>query len=278
LSNLDRRELFSVDGKNVLITGGGRGIGQMMAQGFVQNGARVFICSRDAKQCQETAKELTALGPGTCVAIGGSLDLSSVSECKRLASELPVSQVHVLINNSAALAGAPVEEFSERNWDDVMNVNLKSVFFLIQACLPKLRAAASDLDPARIINVSSVVASKITLGTGFSYDTSKAALNFLTKKLAAHLARERITVNAIAPGAVPTKLLYSGAGGGPENDDWRRRSIPMGRLGARQDFAGTALFLSSPAGAWITANVLVIDGGWLVFATPPPKKKSTAKL
>jgi len=257
-------DMFNVSGKIVLVTGGGRGIGRMITEGFVRNGATVFISSRDAKAVEGTANELTSKGPGKC--IGLSLDLATVEGVRKLVSTLReqhgVTKLNVLINNSGNSWGEPLDTFSENGWDRVMTLNVKSVFFLTQAALPLLEAGATVDDPARIINIASVAGMRIQAVPTWSYDVSKAALIHLTEKFANELAKRHITANAICPGFVPTKmsnqlLTYA-------SEEQLRNKIPLGRFAVAEDMAGIALFYASRAGSWVSGTHIAIDGGQTV--------------
>jgi NAD(P)-dependent dehydrogenase (short-subunit alcohol dehydrogenase family) len=268
MKSLQAAHLFGVQGKKVLITGGGRGIGLMIARGFVANGAHVFISSRDAEACQTAATELTAAGPGSCVALPE--DLSSVAACERLAARLSelAEALHVLVNNSGVAWGEPLERASEKGFDKVFALNVKALFFLTKALLPLLTAGSSAEDPARVINIGSIAGLQNQPFPTFFYDASKAAVHHLTRKLADELASKRgvgkrITVNAIAPGYVPSRMsagLEQYTQPGAED---KLARIPLARLGNGADMAGAALFLASPAGSWITGIVLPVDGGYL---------------
>ena len=261
------KNLFSIEGKTALVTGGSRGIGEMIAAGFVANGAKVYISSRKAAACEATAKRLSETLGGTCIALPG--DLSQLSGVEAVAKELAAreEQLHILVNNAGVAWGAPLDEFPESGWDKVMNTNVKGVFFLTQKLLPLLRKAASHEDPARVINVGSVDGIKTPVFDNFSYGPSKAALHHLTRVLAAHLVKQHILVNAIAPGPFPTWMLSAGVGfgGKVEGDgvDWDRvgRSNPRGRVGTAEDIAGLAIFLSSRAGAYTVGETITCDGG-----------------
>jgi len=274
-------KLFSVAGKTVLVTGGGRGIGRMIAEGFVTNGADVFISARTKKEVEETARELTAAGPGKCFGIVA--DLTAVKACeelaKRLETEFGVKQLHVLVNNSGISWGAPLEQFPEVGWDRVMDLNVKTVFFLTKALLPLLRAAGSHEDPARVVNVGSIAGFRPGHLPTYSYAASKAAVHHLSLKLAADLATSHITVNVLAPGPVleGSKMGKSMLAYGTE--DAMRKGVPLDKLGQAEDMAGLVLFLCSRGGAWITGAVVPVDGGVLV-ATPraPAAAKPKAKL
>eukprot|EP01096_Ripella_sp_DP13-Kostka_P003570 TRINITY_DN15373_c0_g1_i1.p1 TRINITY_DN15373_c0_g1~~TRINITY_DN15373_c0_g1_i1.p1 ORF type:complete len:310 (+),score=134.86 TRINITY_DN15373_c0_g1_i1:84-932(+) len=268
--------LFSVAGKNVLVTGGGRGIGVMISKGFVDNGATVYISSRSAKVNEEMAAELSSSEAarrtgGKCVALP-PIDLSGgVAPSEKLVEDLRqagVEKLHVLINNSGIAWGEPLESFQEVGWDRVLNVNLKSIFYLTRACLPLLKAAASGADPARIINVASIAGIRPQIFPTYSYDCSKAAVIHLTKKFASEFATDHITVNAIAPGMVPSKmskqlLTYA-------DEEMIKQMVPLGRLGNTADMAGLCIFLASKASAWITGDTIIVDGGNLLV-TPISK-------
>ena len=261
------KNLFSIEGKTALVTGGSRGIGEMIAAGFVANGAKVYISSRKAAACEATAKRLSETFGGTCIALPG--DLSQLSGVEAVASELATREerLHILVNNAGVAWGAPLDEFPESGWDKVMDTNVKGVFFLTQKLLPLLRKAASHEDPARVINVGSVDGIKTPVFENFSYGPSKAAVHHLTRVLAAHLVKQNILVNAIAPGPFPTWMLSTGVGfgGKVEGDtvDWDRvgRGNPRGRVGTAEDIAGLAIFLSSRAGAYTVGEVITCDGG-----------------
>ncbi|KAL6075104.1 Rhamnolipids biosynthesis 3-oxoacyl-[acyl-carrier-protein] reductase [Balamuthia mandrillaris] len=267
--------LFSVKDKVVLVTGGGRGIGEMIAEGFVANGAKVYICSRNHKACSDVAKELTARGPGRCYPIGqDGLDLSQVSHCEAVAQLLKEKEgkLDVLVNNSGCTWGEPMEQYQEKGWDKVMNLNVKGVFYLTRACLPLLLASATPENPARVINVGSIAGINPQVIPTYAYDSSKAAVHMLTRKLAKDLAARHITVNAIAPGFVPSKmsdqiLTYM-------SEERIKDMIPLGRLGRPSDIAGACLYLASRAAAWTTAIILPVEGGAAVSPTP----ESAARL
>ena len=251
-------DLFSLGGKTAIVTGGSRGIGAMIARGFVMAGVRTYISARKADPLEEQAQQLSEFGH--CEALPA--DLSSVEGAGELADRFSEkeSKLDILVNNAGATWGAPIETFPEAGWGRVMDLNLKGLFFFTQKCLPLLEAAADPNEPARIINISSINALRHSHMDNFSYSTSKAGLITLTEHLAAHLAKRNITVNAIAPGMFPSKMtefLYS--------DEHRRTQtnalVPLGRSGDWEDAAGPAIFLASRAAAFITGATLVVDGG-----------------
>ncbi len=259
------KDLFSVEGKIALVTGGSRGIGEMIASGFLASGAKVYISSRKADACEATAKRLMENTGGECTPL--PVDLSDLGSIEALASALGEreSQLDILVNNAGATWGAPLDDFPEIGWDKVMDTNVKGPFFLTQKLLPLLRKSATHSDPARVINVGSVDGIKTPVFDNFSYGPSKAAIHHLTRVMAAHLVKENILVNAIAPGPFPTWMLSAGVGfgGKVEGQDWDAvgRSNPRGRVGTLEDIAGVAIFLSSRAGAFTVGDTITCDGG-----------------
>jgi len=257
-------DIFSIRGKVALVTGGSRGIGEMIAAGFLAAGAKVYISSRKADVCDATAERLAATYGGTCISLPA--DLSQMSGIESLAVRLAEKEdkLDILVNNAGAAWGAPIESFPEVGWDKVMDTNVKGVFFLTQKLLPLLRKAAADA-PARVINIGSIDGLKSAAFDTFSYGASKAAVHHLTRFLAAHLTKEKILCNAIAPGPYPTWMLSTGVGfgGETENADWDQvgRGNPSGRVGTAQDIAGLAIFLSSRAGEYVVGQVIASDGG-----------------
>ena len=259
------KNLFSIEGKVALVTGGSRGIGEMIAAGFLANGAKVYISSRKADVCDATAERLSAEYGGECVSIPANL--AELAGTEALAAEISSreSRLHILVNNAGVSWGAPLDEFPEIGWDKVMDTNVKGVFFLTQKLLPVLRNAATAEDPARVINIGSIDGIKTPIFENFSYGPSKAAVHYLTRVMAAHLVKQNILVNAIAPGPFPTYMLSTGVGGGGDTEavDWDTvgQGNPRGRVGTPEDIAGIAIFLSSRAGAYTVGDVILCDGG-----------------
>ena len=257
--------LFSIEGKVALVTGGSRGIGEMISAGFLANGAKVYISSRKADVCEATATRLVEAYGGECTPLPG--DLSGLPGIESVAAALAEreSRLDILVNNAGATWGAPIDEFPEAGWDKVMDTNVKGVFFLTQKVLPLLRASASYEDPARVINVGSVDGIKTPVFDNFSYGPSKAAVHHLTRVMAARLVKENIIVNAIAPGPFPTWMLSAGVGfgGKVEGQDWDAvgRGNPRGRVGTMEDIAGVAIFLASRASAYTVGETITCDGG-----------------
>lgn len=256
------KNLFSIEGKTALVTGGSRGIGEMIAAGFLANGAKVYISSRKADTCNETAKRLQKDYGGECISLPA--DLSNLKGINALVDELPEESLDILVNNAGASWGEPIDDYSEKGWDKVMDTNVKGVFFLTQKLLPMLRSSGTPEDPSRVINIGSIDGIKTGLFDAFSYGPSKAALHHLTRVLAASLIKDNIIVNAIAPGPFPTWMLSTGVGGGGDLDiDWTAvgKSNPRGRVGTAEDIAGLAIFLCSRAGAYTVGETITCDGG-----------------
>jgi len=265
--SLDTTSLFSVAGKTALVTGGSRGIGEMIAAGFLANGARVIISSRKAAACDATAERLAATYGGECRSIPA--DLSTLEGVDALVAALADEpKIDVLVNNAGASWGAPLEEFPESGWDKVMDTNVKGVFFLTQRLVAKLEAAGTAEDPARVVNIGSIDGLRNPLFDTWSYGPSKAAVHALTRQMAARLVKRNIVVNAIAPGPFPTWMLSTGVGtgGDVEGTDWDAvgATVPRGRVGSAEDVAGTTMFLCSRAGAYVVGQVIALDGGLVV--------------
>lgn len=267
MGDLHIGNLFSVEGKVALVTGGSRGIGEMIAAGLATNGARVYISSRKADVCQATAERLSAECGSPVVALPA--DLSVLEGIDDLASQLAGREegLDILVNNAGASWGATLEEFPEIGWDKVMDTNVKGVFFLIQRLLPMLEAGAGRGGPSRIVNIGSIDGIRSPSFETYSYGPSKAALHAMTRQLGARLVGRRILVNAIAPGPFPTWMLSTGigTGGDVEGTDWDAVGgmNPAGRVGSPEDIAGLTIFLCSRAGEFTVGEVISCDGGML---------------
>ena len=258
------KDLFSIEGKVALVTGGSRGIGEMIAAGFLANGAKVYISSRKTEVCDATAERLAKEYGGECISIPA--DLSNLEGISALANELSSKEksLDILVNNAGASWGEPIEDYSELGWDKVMDTNVKGIFFLTQQLLPLLRESRTADNTSRVINIGSIDGIKTGTFDAFSYGPSKAAVHHLTRVLAARLIKDHVIVNAIAPGPFPTWMLSTGVGGGGDTDiDWSAvgQSNPSGRVGDAEDIAGLAIFLSSRAGAYTVGQTIACDGG-----------------
>lgn len=252
------KDMFSVKGKVAVVTGGSRGIGEMMAEGLVENGARVYISARKADACNATAERLAKAGE--CISIPA--DLSTADGIASLVKEVSAreKQLDILVNNAGATWGAPLEEFPPDAFDKVMNINVKAVFELTRKCLPLLRASASAADPARVIITSSIEGILTSNQTNYPYSASKAGVIHLAKHLAKDLASDHITVNCVAPGPFDSKMMAF-ALDDPEQRAAIAKGIPLRRIGEPEDMAGVVLYLASRAGAYVTGQTIAVDGG-----------------
>ena len=254
-------DLFSVSCKRALITGAATGIGRMAATALVQGGAEVMIASRKGDDCERVAAELNALGaPGKADGFAG--DVSTESGIAALVAEVKhrTDVLHILINNAGVSWGEPLETFPYHAWAKVMNVNVTAVFHLMRELLPLLDKAASDEDPARVINLGSVMGTQPLADDAYSYTASKAAVHHLTRTLAGEFAKRRITVNALAPGPFQSRMTAF-ATDTPDKADRVASHVPIGRIGVPGDIAGATLYLSSRAGSYVTGAILPVDGG-----------------
>ena len=249
-------DLFSIRGKCALVTGGGSGIGWMIANGYARAGARVYIASRKRAELEARIAELGA--EGDCRAL--EADLSSDDGCAALARELEQREekLHILVNNAGANWNAPYEDYPEAAWDRVLDVNVKAVFALTRRLTPLLERAASPEDPARVINIGSVDGIGVPAMDTWAYGASKAAVHHLTRMLARKLAPKQISVNAVAPGPFQSRMMRATL---ERLGDSVAALVPLGRIGRPDDMAGIALFLASRAGAYVNATVIPVDGG-----------------
>jgi NAD(P)-dependent dehydrogenase (short-subunit alcohol dehydrogenase family) len=252
------KNLFSVEGKVALVTGGSRGIGEMIAEGLVANGVRVYICARKAEACDATAARLSEIGE--CISVPA--DLSTEAGITALVEQIASAeeQLDILINNAGATWGAPLDDFPVAAFEKVMNLNVNSVFELTRQCLPLLRKGASAPDPSRVVITSSVEGLSTSRQANFPYSASKAGVIHLAKHLAKTVAPENITVNCLAPGPFDSKMMAFAL----DNPDMRSAiagSIPLQRIGEPEDVAGAVIYLCSRAGAYVTGQTLAVDGG-----------------
>jgi NAD(P)-dependent dehydrogenase (short-subunit alcohol dehydrogenase family) len=247
-------DLFSLKGRSALITGGSRGIGRMIAAGFLAQGARVYISARKAEACNQTAAELAALGP--CVSLPA--DVSTLDGVNALVAAYAAREpaLDILVNNAGAAWGAAFEEFPEKGWDKVVDLNLKTPFFLTQALIAPLRKAAASR-PAKVINIASIDGISVNPQETYSYAASKAGLIQLTRRMALRLIQDNIVVSAIAPGAFASDMNQLAR----DHADEIAKRIPAGRIGRDEDMAGAAIYLASRAGDYVVGSTLVVDGG-----------------
>ncbi len=258
------KNLFSLEGRTALVTGGSRGIGKMIATGFLEYGAKVYISARKAEACNATAEELSANG-GTCISL--PQDLSTVAGCAALAEEFQRREhrLDILINNAGAAWAAGFDEFPEHGWDKVMNLNVKSPFFLTQALHGALKAGASDARPSKVINIASIDGIRLNPLETYSYHASKAALIYLTRRMAATLVADRILVTAIAPGPFASEMNRAAR----DQADVVSARTPLRRIGRDEDMAGAAIYLASRAGDYVVGETIAVDGG-IAFANLSP--------
>lgn len=249
------KDLFSLEGRVAVVTGGSRGIGKMIAQGFVEQGAKVYITARKADACNATAGELSKLGE--CVSLPS--DISTVEGCREFAGEVTKQDgaIDILVNNAGAAWGEPFATFPEAGWDKTMDLNVKSLFYLTQAMHEALKGAASADKPGKVINIASIDGIKINPWETYAYQASKAAVIHLTRRLAARLIEDNICVSGIAPGAFASDMNKVTR----DAPDQVATMIPAKRVGRDTDMAGTAVFLASRAGDYVIGDTLAVDGG-----------------
>lgn len=247
--------LFSLQGRSALITGGSRGIGRMIAEGYLAAGARVYISARKAEACDQTAKELSALGH--CVSLPA--DVSTREGIAQLVAAYAKHEqkLDILVNNAGAAWGAPYDEFPESGWDKVVNLNMKTPFFLTQALTPMLRKGAGGDHLAKVINIASIDGISVNMWDTYSYSASKAGVIHLTKRMAMQLIKERIVVSAIAPGPFASEMNKEAR----DHGDEVAKITPAGRIGKPEDMAGAAIYLASNAGDFVVGSTVVVDGG-----------------
>ncbi|MDE2361697.1 MAG: SDR family oxidoreductase [Hyphomicrobiales bacterium] len=249
------KDVFSLEGRTALVTGGSRGIGRMIAQGFLEQGAKVYISARKADKAAQTAKELSAFGP--CEAL--AFDVASTDGAKALAAAYGAKESHldILVHNAGAAWGASFREFPEAGWDKVVDLNMKAPFFLTQALYSALTKRASKERPSKVVIIASVDGFFVNPVESYSYHASKAGVLHLTKKMAMHLIKDHVVVSAIAPGAFATDMNKTAR----DNPEYYDDHIPAGRIGRPEDIASAATFLASRAGDYVVGTTVTVDGG-----------------
>jgi NAD(P)-dependent dehydrogenase (short-subunit alcohol dehydrogenase family) len=258
------KDLFSLQNRVALVTGGSRGIGKMIAAGFLSAGAsKVYITARKAEPCEAAAKQLTAAYDGECIAL--PIDISTMAGIDLLAAEINKREpkLDILVNNAGAPWGADFDEFPESGWDKVMNLNLKTPFFLTKALATALRAAATTERPAKVINIASIDGIFVNPLETYSYAASKSGLIHLTRRMAARLIGDHIVVSAIAPGPFKSDMNKAAR----DNSSEVAQRVPAGRIGTDEDMAGAAIYLASRAGDYVVGATIAVDGG-IVYANP----------
>ena len=248
-------DYFSLEGRTALITGGSRGIGEMIAEGFLRAGAKVYVSARKASACEETAQRLAQFG--TCIPLPA--DVSGATGARAMAEHYlkHESALDILVNNAGAAWGEDFDTFPESGWDKVMDLNLKTPFFLTQALHGALKAAATRERPAKVINIASIDGISVNMQETYSYAASKSGLIHLTKRMALRLIQDNIVVNAIAPGAFASNMNKLAR----DHADEVSKIVPAGRVGSKEDMAGSAVYLASRAGDYVVGGTLVVDGG-----------------
>jgi NAD(P)-dependent dehydrogenase (short-subunit alcohol dehydrogenase family) len=249
------KDLFSLQGRVALVTGGSRGIGRMIATGFLHQGVKVYISARKAAACDATAEELSKIG--TCISLPA--DVSSVEGARALAAQVMEREpaLDILVNNAGAAWGEAFDTFPESGWDKVVDLNMKAPFFLTQALHAHLRKAASAQRPAKVINIASIDGISVNMWETYSYSASKAGLIHLTKRMALRLAQDHIVMSGIAPGPFASDMNRQAR----DHADEVAHRVPAGRIGEPEDMAGAAIFLASRAGDYVVGETIVVDGG-----------------
>ncbi|EHB57908.1 3-oxoacyl-(acyl-carrier-protein) reductase [Mycolicibacterium rhodesiae JS60] len=262
MSSADLTRLFGLSGKTALVTGGSSGIGVMIARGLLQAGARVIISSRKADRCAQVVEALSEFGTISAI----PADLSRRAECKRLAAEIlaDTDELHILVNNAGATWGEPLESFPTSAWDKVLDLNVKSPFWMVQELADALRKAGTADDPARVINIGSVDGIHVPVTHTYSYSASKAAVHQLTRVLAKELGPQHVTVNVVAPGPFQSKMMAATL---DAFGDAIAASSPLRRIGRDDDMAGIAIFLASRAGSYVNGAIIPVDGGMATTAS-----------
>ncbi|GHF26777.1 3-oxoacyl-ACP reductase [Kordiimonas sediminis] len=257
---MDQVSLFDISGKVALVTGGGSGIGAMITETLVRAGCKVFIASRKIEACAKTAASLNDIGPGKVIPLQADLLTAAGTEALAEAVKKQTDRLDILVNNSGMTWGAKLEDFPRDKWDQVLTLNVTAVADLTRLLLPLLKTAGNKEDPARVINIGSVVGTRPMSNMAYSYAPSKAAVHHLTKMLSSELASQNILVNAIAPGPFESRMMAFVA----ENDALRKQqesAVPLGRFGRSDDITGMMLFLTSKASTYVTGAILPLDGG-----------------
>jgi NAD(P)-dependent dehydrogenase (short-subunit alcohol dehydrogenase family) len=255
---MDLNKLFGLHGRIALVTGGSRGIGAMIVEGYLAAGCqRVYISARKTAQVEAAVADFNSRYPGKV--IGLPIDLSTVEGCRALAKELEAREerLDILVNNAGAAWGEPFEGFPEAGWDKVMDLNVKSPFFLTQALYPLLKAGGAGDQPAKVINIGSIDGQRLNPWETYSYHASKSAILYLTKRLAARLISDNIIVTAIAPGAFESEMNKAAR----DHGDTVAKGIPARRIGIPEDMAAAAIYLAAPSGNYVIGDTITVDGG-----------------
>ena len=255
---MDIATLFDIKGKTALVTGGSGGIGYMIAEGLARGGATVWICSRKQSAIEAAAATLAACGTVRPIAA----DLATEAGLERVAETVNgAGPLNILVNNAGATWGAPIDSFPRAGFEKVLNLNLLAPFQLTQKLLPALRQASTADDPARIINIASIDGLRLPIWESYPYSATKAGLIHMTRHLGKFLAKEHISVNAIAPGFFPSKMTAS-VFDFDDPETMAEAASPLGgRVGTPEDIVGGVIYLSSRAGAWLSGITIPIGGG-----------------